>query len=87
MLMGVSLSTIRRMSEYGLCVTATITDQDLDALITQIKHIFPNSRFRLMQAHLRREGHRVTQIRIRRINVQREVVLDGQQSSNVINIL
>ena len=56
------------MSEYGLCVTAlysTITDQELDVLITQIKHTFPNSGYRLMQAHLRREGHRVTQIRVR----------------------
>ena len=69
MLMEVSLSTIRRrMSEYGLCVTAlysTITDQELDVLIAQIKHTFPNSGYRLMQAHLRREGHRVTQIRVR----------------------
>ena len=69
MLMGVSLSTIRRrMSEYGLCVTAlysTITDQELDVLITQIKHTFPNSGYRLMQAHLCREGHRVTQIQVR----------------------
>ena len=69
LVMGVSLSTVRRrMSEYGLSITAlysTISDEELDMLIMQIKESFPNSGYRLMQAHLCREGHRVTQSRVR----------------------
>ena len=50
--MGVSLSTIRRtmyvyrMSEFGLSVTAlysSITDNELDEIVSQIKHDFPNT--------------------------------------------
>ena len=69
MVLGVSLSTIRRrMAEYQLCVSSlysTITDHELDALVAQIKERFPNSGYRLMQAHVKHEGHRVTQVRIR----------------------
>ena len=67
--LGVSLSTIRRrMSEFGLSVTAlysTITDQELDSLVSQIKRDFPNSGSRLMQGHLLSRGHRVSQVRVR----------------------
>ena len=66
---GVSLSTIRRrMSEYGLCVTelySNVTDQELDSLVAQIKENFPNCGYRLMEGHLRHQGHRITQARIR----------------------
>lgn len=67
--LGVSLSTIRRrMSDFGLCITAlysSITDQELDSVISQIKEEFPNCGYRLMHGHLLRKGHRVSQARIR----------------------
>ena len=67
--MGVSLSTIRRrMSEFGLSVTAlysNITDHELDVMVTQIKHDFPNCGSRLMHGHLLCRGHRVSQARVR----------------------
>ena len=67
--LGVSLSTIRRrMSEFGLSVTAlysTITDEELDLLVSEIKKDFPNSGSRLMQGHLLSRGHRVSQVRVR----------------------
>ena len=67
--LGVSLSTIkRRMNEFGLSVTSLysiITDQELDAIVSQIKIDFPNSGYRLMQGLLLHRGHRVTQARIR----------------------
>ena len=68
-LLGVSLSTIRRrMNEYGFSVTAlysSITDHELDAIVSQIKHEFPNSGYRLMHGHLLSRGLRVHQMRIR----------------------
>ena len=68
-LLGVSLSTIRRrMSEFGLSVTAlysSITDQELDSLISQIKEKFPNCGAHLMHGHLLRHGHRISQARVR----------------------
>ena len=67
--LGVSLSTIRRrMSKYGFSVTAlysTITDHELDAIVSQIVHEFPNSGYRLMHRHLLSRGIRVQQMRIR----------------------
>ena len=49
-LLGVSLSSIKwRMNEYGFSVTAlysSITDRELDAMVSQIKHEFPNSGYR-----------------------------------------
>lgn len=67
--LGVSLSTIRRrMSEFGLSITAlysTITDQELDALVSQIKVEFPNCGSRLMHGHLLCRGHQISQARIR----------------------
>lgn len=65
---GVSLSTIRRrMTQYGLTVGSlysNITDQELDQVVSQIKVLFPNSGFRMMQGHLFNQGYRVSQIRI-----------------------
>ena len=67
--LGVSLSTIsRRMSDFGLSVSAlcsSITDQELDLLVSQIKEEFPNCGSRLMHGHLLSRGHRVSQARIR----------------------
>ena len=67
--LGVSLSTIRRrMSEFGLSVTAlysSVTDQELDLLVSQIKDEFPNCGSRLMHGHMLSRGHRISQARIR----------------------
>ena len=66
---GVSLSTIRRrMMEYGLSVASlytAATDQELDAIVSQIKVLFLNCGFRMMQGHLLNQGHRVSQSHIR----------------------
>lgn len=68
-IIGVSLSTIRRrMTEYDLSVTglySTITDDELDTIVREIKLNFPNCGYRLMKGHLLQEGHRISQMRIR----------------------
>ena len=52
-LLGVSLSIIRRrMSDFGLSVTAlysSITDHELDVMVSQVKRNFPNCGSRLMR--------------------------------------
>ena len=49
--LGISLSTVRRrMAEFGLSVTAlysSLSDQEIDSLVLQIKSDFPNCGFRL----------------------------------------
>ena len=42
-IIGVSLSTIRRMAEYGLLITAeyALTDEELDSVVREIHHDFP----------------------------------------------
>ena len=66
---GASLSTIRRrMTQYGLTIGSLysdITDQELDSVVSQIKVLFPNCGFRMMQGHLFTQGHRVSQARVR----------------------
>jgi hypothetical protein len=68
-ILGIILSTIQqRMSEYGFSVTAlysSITDHELDAILSQIKHEFPNSGCWLMHGHLLCCGLCVHQSRIR----------------------
>ena len=67
--LGVSTSTIRRrMTEFGLSIASlysSITDQELDMLVSQIKEEFPNCGSRLMHGHLLSRGHRISQTRIR----------------------
>ena len=56
------------MNEYGFSVTAlysTITDHELDSIVSQIKHEFPNSGYRLMHGNLLSRGIRLQQMRIR----------------------
>ena len=67
--LGVSLSTVRRrMDEGNLSISSlysTITDDELDAIVMDIKASFPNCGYRLMYGHLVTGGYRVTQMRIR----------------------
>ena len=57
---GVSLSTVRRrMTEYGMSVTALyfhVTDNELDLIVSEIKRNFPNCRYRMTQGHVLRHG-------------------------------
>ena len=69
MLLGVSIRTIRRrMTEYELSVSglySRISDSELQRIISDIRILFPDCGYRLMDGHLRRRGIRVTQARIR----------------------
>lgn len=65
-LLGVSLSTIRRMKEYGLsALYPEISDMELDRLINEIRGSFLYCGYCMMDGHLRQRGIRVTQVRIR----------------------
>ena len=78
-MLGVSLSTIRRrMALYGLSIRAEyaqISDDELDAMITDISLEFPMCGNRQMQGHLLSHGFRVQQQRIR--DAQRRVDPEG----------
>ena len=66
------------MSLYDLSVSklySDINDQELDSLVVQIKHDFPNAGYRLMEGYLLQQGHRVLQVRIR--DSMRRVDPDG----------
>lgn len=69
MAIGASLSTVRRrMTEYGLTIGSLysdVADHELDWIVSQIKVLFPNCGFRMMQGHLYNQGHRVSHARIR----------------------
>ncbi|KAM9500709.1 uncharacterized protein Hap1MRO34_005142 [Clarias gariepinus] len=62
-LLGVSRATLfRRMTENGLSVRAmysTCTDEELDALITEIKRSLPDAGYRMVRGSLLAQGHRV----------------------------
>ena len=64
-ILGVSLRTVRRrMTEYGLSVQvmyAAISDSGLDTIVDEIKVMFPNCGYRMLDGHLRSSGVRVTQ--------------------------
>ena len=79
LLVGVSLSTIRRrMCAYSLSVSdsySDVTDPELDLLVRDIKHNNPNAGYRLMQGHLLQQGYRIAQARIR--DSMRRVDPDG----------
>ena len=68
-LLGVSLSTIRRrMTDCNLSVLSVysqINNHELDQLVADIKHAFPNCGYRLMHGHLLNQGYRITQMWIR----------------------
>ena len=66
---GVSISTVRRrMTEYGLSISATyssISDEELDALVKDIQIMFPMCGNRQMLGQLLARGVRVQQHRVR----------------------
>jgi hypothetical protein len=78
-LLGVSVRTTRRrMTAYGLSITASysnICDDELDAVIQNIQQQFPMCGNKQMQGHLLSRGIRVQQIRIR--ECQRRVDPEG----------
>ena len=68
-LIGVSVRTVyRRMSQYGLSVRSTyceLTDQELDAITSDIHQEFPMCGSKQMKGHLTSRGIRVQQNRVR----------------------
>ena len=94
LMFGVSLRTVRRrMSEYGLSVSALysgISDTDLDIAITSLKHQYPNAGYRMMNGLLLQQGIRVQQARIRESmhRVTRTgLLLDGNSASGDDNTM
>ena len=69
-LFGVSVRTVRRrMADYGLSVMSrysTISDDELDHLISELKHEYPSSGYRIMLGLLKNRGIKVQQMRVRR---------------------
>lgn len=65
----VSVRTVRRrMSQYDLSIQATFTnisEQELDAIVASIQQEFPLCGYRQMQGHLKPQGLRVQQARVR----------------------
>lgn len=58
----------RRLAENGMSVRdtyANLTEQELDAIIKDILHEFPNSGYKSMRGHLLSRGHKVQEMRIR----------------------
>ena len=78
-MLAVSERTIhRRMNEFSLSVSShysSISDDDLDQLVSEIQHQFPMCGNIQMQGHLFSRGHRVQQIRVR--ESQRRVDHEG----------
>ena len=78
-MVGVSVRTIRRrMSECGLSIQAqyaSITDSELDTMVSEVQRQFPMCGNRQMQGHLLSRGYRVQQNRIR--ESQRRVDPEG----------
>ncbi|XP_067282440.1 uncharacterized protein [Pseudorasbora parva] len=62
-LLGVSRATLfRRMAENNLSVRAlysTFTDEELDALVTEVKNSMPDAGYRMVRGALLAQGHRV----------------------------
>ena len=78
-MIGVSIRSIRRrMSEFGLSIRAhysTITDNELDTLVSELQAQYPLCGNRQMQGHLLSLGYRIQQSRVR--ESQRRVDPDG----------
>ena len=78
-MLGVSLRAIqRRLSEFGISIRmtySTITDDELDEIVSQIQTQFPMYGNRLMQGQLLSRGYRIQQKRVR--ESQRRVDPEG----------
>ena len=76
-MLGVSVSTVRqRMAEFDLPVAATyatLTDDELDSLVSNIQNHFPNSGNRQMEGQLLARGFRIHRIQ----EAQRRVDPEG----------
>ncbi len=63
-ILGVYLRTVRRrMTNYELSVQvmyAAISDSDLDTIVDEIKVMFPNCGYRMLDGHLRSRGVRLS---------------------------
>ncbi|KAI7806118.1 hypothetical protein IRJ41_000277, partial [Triplophysa rosa] len=68
-LLGVSERTVhRRLAEFDLSVRSlysSLTDDELDTLVSNIKSRMPNSGYRMVKGALKAEGHRVQYERVR----------------------
>ncbi len=68
-MMGVSVSTIRRrMADLDIRISdmyATISDNDLDEKVREVKEYYPNHGSRMLQGQLKSQGIRVQRHRIR----------------------
>ena len=67
-MLGVSVSTVRRITDYNLSVSATyatITSGELDSLVGEIQTQLPMCGNRQMQGHLLARGYRIQQHRMR----------------------
>ena len=68
-LIGVSVRTIcRRMSDFGLFIRSqysTVSDSELDGIVTVIQAQFPTCGNRQMQGNLLSRGYRIQQSRVR----------------------
>ena len=68
-LLQTSVSTVRRrMREFGISVRSTysvIDDAQLDTLVREIQHQYPNCGYRLLKGHLIALGYRIQESRIR----------------------
>ena len=76
-LLQVSLSTVRRMDEFGMRVRerySNITDEDLDDLIREVHRTYPNCGYRMMEGHLLTRSIRVQQYRVREAMLRTDLV-------------
>lgn len=68
-MLGISLSTLRRrMRELQLHTSqpfSPLTEEELDRVVNEIKHLHPKCGYRMMIGHLRSRGLRVQQSRVR----------------------
>ncbi|XP_073727850.1 uncharacterized protein [Misgurnus anguillicaudatus] len=68
-LLGVSERTVhRRLAEFNLSVRSlysSLTDSELDTLVSSIKSRMPNSGYRIVKGALKSEGHKVQYERVR----------------------
>ena len=68
-LLQTSLSTVRRlMHDFGLCVRSTysiIDDAELDTLVRELQHQYPNCGYHLLKGHVAAIRYRIQESRIR----------------------